>query len=191
VIFSKPEIAAALAYLVEHIDDSRIVEYLGADFLTSECDVISIITALSPPPQRAFDSGIGGGAGITDWLIQDVISYLQSTPDGIVLFEDFNSSPSGLYLNTHKHPPFWHYKGRLFWPVLPDRISYEDVEEPKSWAASRRELIFFTTLPRNLLPGYETHELSIEVFGSMASSVKKIVTDIYDGEGFLEWRRRA
>ena len=52
VTISKPDPMFAIDYLVDHFADSRVVEYLGRGALTSECESISMVTALPRDPAQ-------------------------------------------------------------------------------------------------------------------------------------------
>ena len=191
MIISTVDPTIALDYLVEHLADSRFVQYLGRDTLTSECEDISIVTSSPHPRDARFNSGFGGLAEPCRlWLIQEAISYLQTTSESVALFEDLNSSPSDLYLTKRDHPPFWHHEGRLFWPVLPLKANPRAVEQAKNWAAAMREAVCFSKLPHNMGPAWETRSLTAGEFAFIASSLKCIVTDVFDGEGYMVWNRR-
>ena len=192
MIITTPDTPTALSYLVKHIDDSRLIEYFGSDILIEKCDSITVITASPVPQHTEYDSSFGGLAkpcGI--WLNQKVISYLRSLPNALVLFEDPISLPSDTYVLTQDHPPYWHYKERMFWPVLSTRADYQNVEQSRAWVAGFREIALFTEAPPGLTSVADTCALSPEDFGIIASSLRSIVTDIFDGEGFMEWYRRA
>ncbi len=192
VTISKPDPMFAIDYLVDHFADSRIVQYLGRGALTSECESISMVTALPPRPGADWKTHGGGNAGSPrDWLIQEALSYMQRTPDGIVVFEDLNSSPSDPYLNTYKHPPFWHHEGRLFGPVLPVEVNRHTVEEAQNWGAAMREVACFSQVPRDLKSVFETRSLSDDELEFIVSSIKYILADVFFGEGYIEWRRRV
>ncbi len=181
-----------LAYLIKHLQDSRLVEYLGSNVLNSEFDYIATVTASEPPHEQRFASSFGGKVEpCKTWLIQEVISYLQNVPNAAVLFEDPVSLPSDTVLASREHPPFWHHKDRVFWPVLPFQANHYNVEQAMSWAAGMREIAFFCLVPENLLRSLELRLLSDEDITSIASTITRIVTDVFDGEGYIVWNRRG
>jgi hypothetical protein len=191
IIISRADSSIALGYLAGHLADSRIVQYLGRDTLTSECETISIVTSSPHPGGARLDSGFGGQAApCTAWLIQEAISYLQRTSDGVVLFEDLNSLPTDPYLTKRDHPFFWHYGDRLFWPVTALAADSRAVEQAKNWAGAMREVACFSKVPHNLNSVFETRSLTQDEFGFIASSLRAVVTDVFDGEGYIEWNRR-
>jgi hypothetical protein len=200
VTVSTPNAPAALAYLRQRVDDSRLIEQLGAAFLSSQCGTISLVTTSTPPLNR-FDSGFSGESGpCTDWLIQEAISHLQSAPNAVILFEDPISSASDPYdvslasdpfLAGREHPPYWRYMDRLFWPALPGHADYRTVAQQKAWAAGFRQMIHFTKVPPHLESAFEIRLLSQEELAVVASSLQIIVTDVFDGDGYMQWRRRV
>ncbi len=190
IIISEADPAIALDYLVEHVADSRLVQYLGRDAFVSECENISIVTSSPYPREAKLGSSVGGLAEPCRlWLIQEAVAYLQRTSDGVVLVEDLNSLPSDPYLAKRDHPPFWHYEGRLFWPILPPEANCHAVEQMMGWATAMREVVCFSRVPYMLNLALETRSLAQDEFVFIASSLKSIVTDVFDGEGYLEWVR--
>ena len=191
IIISQVDSTVALDYLVKHLADSRLVQRLGRRTLTSECESMSIATSSPFPPEAKFDFGFGGEASPSRiWLIQEAVSYLQTTPNGVVLFEDLNSLPTDPYLTKRDHPPFWHYEGRLFWPVIAREANSRAVEQAMNWAAAMREVACFAKIRHDRSPVVETQVLSQDEFGFIASSLISIVTDVFDGEGYMKWNRR-
>ena len=190
-INSEADTGTALGYLLEHVADSRLVQYLGRDALTSECKKISVVASLPCPCDAKYGSSIGGIAEPSRlWLIQEAVVYLQGTSDGVVLVEDLNSLPSDSYLANCDHPPFWCYEGRIFWPILPPEATCHAIEQIMGWATGMREVVCFSKVPYKLNLAPETRSLAQDEFVFIASSLKSIVTDVFDGEGYMNWNRR-
>lgn len=183
---------AALGYLLEHVADSRFVQYLGRDTLVSECESMSVVASLHCPRDAKYGSAIGGIAEPSRlWLIQEAVSYLQGTSDGVVLVEDLNSLPNDPCLANRDHPLFWCYEKRIFWPILPPEATCHAIEQMMGWAAGMREVVCFSRVPYELNSAAETRPLTQDEFIFIASSMKTIVTDVFDGEGYMKWSRRS
>ena len=190
IIISNPDSALAVAYLARHLGGSCLMNCFGMDILTSECKSISVATASPPPPGANFHSSIGGASGpCYAWLIQKAISYLQSGPSAVVLFEDLISSPSDEFLANRAHPPFWRYKERIFWPVLAAQANNHNVEESKAWTAGFRTIAYFVEVEPTIAPVLGTRSLSGEELRKVAASLRGVVVDAFDGEGYIDWQR--
>ena len=190
-INSAADTGTAIAYLLEHAADSRLVQYLGQDALISECESISVVASLPCPREAKYGSPIGGKAEPGRlWLIQEAAAYLQETSNGVVLIEDLNSLPSDPYLTKRDHPPFWCYDDRIFWPILPPEATCHAIEQMMGWATAMREFVCFSRVPYKLNLASETRSLTQDEFIFIASSLKTIVTDVFDGEGYMKWYRR-
>jgi hypothetical protein len=191
VVISSPEKEKALEYLALNLQGSLLLEALGPSVLKTECNRIFLVTASDPPPTQDWASGWGAKATLgEDWLIAEVLQYLQSNANGVVLFEDLVSLPGDPGLGSDKCPPLWVFEKRIFWPVLADGADYATVEKALAWSAAFRKIIGFATLPSRSSPTLETKVLSESVFRPLASSITRLVTDIFDGEGFMVWERR-
>jgi hypothetical protein len=165
--------------------------FAGSEILTSECNGVYIITASPVPVNSRFESSFGGKIEpLGRWLTEKAVSYLRSDKNSVVLFEDPISSSSDPYLRTREHPSFWEFDGRIFWPVLSADANAADVERIKSWAAGFRDIVFFSKAPPSLISDSGTRLLSREQFSSLAAAFDCIITDIFHGEGYIEWGRR-
>jgi hypothetical protein len=187
VVFSTVERDKALAYLVDCLKGSPLVERLGVVF--PECGDVTLVTATEPPPGQDFFSG-WGSSSCGQWLIEEIVRYQQDTPDSLVLFEDIVSRPSDSYLKNHQHPPFWCYGERVFWPVLPGEANRHSAQQAMAWSAGMRTIAIFSRLPAGFPLPTGTLVLSGEAVEQIASSLSRLVTDVFDGEGFVDWRRR-
>jgi hypothetical protein len=122
-------------------------------------------------------------------LIQKAISHLRSAPNAAVLFEDPVSLSSDAGLARRNPPPLWEFGSRIFWPVLSTQADPGSVERARDWVAGFREIVCFVEVPRGLALRLESRVLSQEEFGFIASSLRSLVTDVFDGEGYMEWLR--
>ena len=190
VRYSSPNVSEAIAYLEEHIGDSRILEQLGTGPPLAEMGTLRIVTASPFPPLADLRAQFGGKTGPCEkWLVQKAVDYLSCSLDHLVLFEDPVSAPTDSFALERNHPPFWTYEGRVYWPVLTDDV--ESIERSKSWVAGFRDIVFFARLPFDRSSASCDRQLSEQEFGAIASSVTWIVTDVFRGQGYLEWQRRA
>jgi hypothetical protein len=187
---SRVEVVVAASYILEHIGDSQLIQTLGFGLLTSQCRAAHIVAARGPVPGSKWDSGIGGDAGpVREWLIQESISYLARDAERAVLFVDLVSSPSDPKPAHRDRPPFWHHRGEVFWPVVAASSRHCDVARAMAWNAGFRQMAWFSRIPLPLVPIAETVALSESEFSLMVSSVERIITDVFDGEGYLDWMR--
>ena len=193
VITSSPsDGASALAYLDESLQGSLLVNQLGIASFHSECGVIDLITDSTPPVGHDFFTGWGGQARpCDDWLIQETLDYLRNDSDAVVLFEDVVSSPSDPYLCRHPHPVYWQYHNRILWPVVTSSADYHSVEQAMAWSASIRTIVIFSRLPSDFSFPIGSQELPDRVFQHIATSIVRLMTDIFDGEGYMVWCRRS
>ena len=190
-IISEADTGTAIGYLLEHVGDSRFVESLGRDALISECENISVVASLPCPRDAKYGATIGGLAKPSRlWLVQEAVRYLQGASDGVVLVEDLNSLPSDPYLTNRDHPPFWCYGDRIFWPILPPEATCHAVVKMMDWATAMREVVCFSKVPHKLNLAAEMRSLTQGEFAALASSLNSIVTNVFDGEGYMKWDRR-
>jgi hypothetical protein len=191
IIITTPDLTAALEYLWQHLNDNPLITLLGSEFLVHQCRSVTTVTTMEPRSRVDFSKAIGGTMEpCYKWFDQRALSFLEKTADGVVLFGDFVSSPIDPVLETRKHPPFWQYENRLFWPVVSMEASQTHVREAQAWAAAMREMACFCRAPDHLRSNFVTRNLTVEEFRTMAFSVTSIVTDVFDGEGYMEWRRQ-
>jgi hypothetical protein len=66
----------------------------------------------------------------------------------------------------------------------------QNVEETMAWAAPIR-VIALTRIPPELTEDLGTIDLSDQQFRQIASSIERLVIDVFDGEGFMVWERKA
>lgn len=182
----------ALEYLENWLDVSPLVQQLGLHRLSSECGRLELVCGSTPPPNQDYSLGWGqDGTLTTSWLNRQILDDLDHSPDSLVLLEDISSSPSDTFLTTRSHPPYLSFNGRVFWPIFDSISNADTVESAQSWCAAFRKIIIFTEFPIQLSRPLETSMLDEEAFESIASTTTRIVTDIFDGEGYLDWQRRS
>src|SRR4051812_33543407 len=118
IVLSVADREPALAYLVDHLRGSPLVELLGIPTLLSECSAVTLVTSSEPPPGLNLSSAWGGKiAPPQQWLITEILQYVRKSTKSLVLLEDANSSPRDPYLATREHPPFWYCENTVYWPV--------------------------------------------------------------------------
>lgn len=190
VIVSKPNPAAALAYLADRLDGSPLYEFLGRETLAFQCARIAVITASLPAAGTSFDASFGGRAGPCDqWLAQTGVTHLRSAGSAAVLFEDPISSLSDPNLQADRHAPFWFYKERIFLPVLAEQANGDHVARAMAWVAGFHQMAYFVEVPTELRSAGKATSLSEAHFRTIAASITRIAIDIFDGEGYMEWVR--
>ena len=182
----------ALEYLENWLDVSPLVRQLGLGRLSSECGRLELVCGSTPPPSQDYSSGWGAdGTLTTPWLTRQILDCLEHSPDSLVLLEDISSSPSDTFLTTRTHPPYLSFNGRVFWPIFDSIANADSIEKIRSWCAAFREIVIFTKFPVQLSRPLETSMLFEKAFESIAFTTSRIITDVFDGEGYLDWHRRS
>jgi hypothetical protein len=185
-VVSSPSREKALAYIVESLQSSLLAQQLGTVF--PEKGALALVTASDPPAGVDYFTD-WSKSSCTDWLINEIANYVKFYPNSIVLFEDIVAAPSDPYLSAHDHPPFWCYQGRVFWPVTPSGNTEHTVEQAIAWCAGFRTIAGFSSLPNGVSLPFRTHLLSQTDFQHIASSITRLVTDVFDGGGYMVWER--
>lgn len=187
VTIRSPDRAKAVAYLVNHLQGSPLMERLALPTSSLERGNFFLVTTSEPPRELDFLVSWGGNTiPPTNWLVQEIILHLSISSNSLVLLEDSNSSPNDPYLRTQEHPPIWSYQNTIYWPILKAEAP-DKVEQVMAWAAGWRELITFTKRPTCWTAQLESVVLPEKAIQQMASSTTRLVTDVFDGEGFLVW----
>lgn len=184
-VVASPGRKKALLYLAECFEGSLLAQQLGAGFI--EQGDLRLVTTSIPPAGVDYDTD-WSKSSCTQWLVGEITDYLKLSPKSIVLFEDSVSSPSDPYLSKHEHPAFWCYQEKVFWPVIPDRTE-QSIGKVMAWSGGTRSIAGFLTLPDNCSLPAGTQLLSHTEFQQMASSITRLVTDVFDGGGYLVWKR--
>jgi hypothetical protein len=185
-VFSRPEHKTALRYLSACFHSSMLTQQLGTVF--PDQGGIALVTGSEPPDGVDYYSD-WSNCSCTDWLIDEVVGYLQQSSGSIVLFEDTVSSPFDPYLTAKEHPPCWSYHERLFWPVTSVGVTYHNAEQAIAWAAGRRIIGAFSNWPGGFPLPLGSHLLSDSEFRHIGSSINKLVTNVYDDGGYMVWKR--
>ena len=192
VVQSVTNLKAALDYLVFRVEgNGAIATRFGIPTLYAECAGIDLVTSSAPPLNQDFFIAWGGEAGpCEEWLINEVLEFLAYDPRHVVLFDDYCSSPSDPGLMIREHPPFWSYRERILWPVTCESANNDSVEQAMIWAPGMYSIVNFCRLPTGLPSTMESRSLSDRDFVEIATSLNFLATDVFDGGGFMVWKRR-
>ena len=193
MVRSEIALSHASEFLRLRLERSRLVRWMGLDRLHGECQNISLMTSpVAPPPDQDFNAGWGGSRlAPDDWLTDYTVSYVNASTNVLVLFEDLVSTPSDPVLATSSHPNYWYFEETLFWPTIAAAADRETVTQMKSWAAAINEIVILAKLPASLNGVATTRELSKVEMSEIAASITHVVTDVYDGEGYMIWERKS
>lgn len=181
----------ALQYLTAHLQGSVHVDQLGIDVLMNQCESIAVVCSPGLPPQQSFEMGWGGKrSDAVNWLISTVGDYLINSPHHVVLVEDAVASPKD-YILKNAGVPFWSFQERVLWPITPSMADHQTIQRVFAWAAGGREVIGFGTYPTGNPDSIKDTELTESMVTQLAESLTALVTDIYDGEGYMIWKTRS
>lgn len=183
-VVSSPSREKALPYISDALKGSLLAQHLGTAF--PEQGNLTLVTASVPPAGVDYFTD-WSKSSCTDWLTGEIADYLKLRPDSVVLFEDIVSSRTDPYLLTHEHPAYWCYQDRVFWPVTPTGITLHTVEQVMAWSGGTRTIAGFSTFPTDYSLPLGTHVLSRFEFEHIASSITRLVTDVFDGGGYMVW----
>lgn len=186
-VVSSPGREKALPYISDGLKGSLLAQQLGTVF--PEQGNLTLVTASVPPAGVDYFTD-WSKSSCTDWLIGEIADYLKLRPNSIVLFEDIVSSRTDPYLLTHEHPPYWCYQERVFWPVTSKGITQHTVEQVMAWSAGTRIIAGFSTLSTDCSLPLGTDVLSRIEFQHIAASLTRLVTDVFDGGGYMIWERQ-
>ena len=184
-----PERTHALAYLEHWLDVSPLVTELGISRLSVECGHLGLVCGSQVPRSIDYSSGWGGDrTALEKWLTAEILTYLDGSPNRLVLLEDIASVPGALVAETNR-PPFLSFEDRVYWPIGRLDAKTGSYDEARAWCAAFREIIHFTEYPRQMGHPLQTTELDENAFHSLAAATTRIVTDVCDGECYLDWKR--
>lgn len=188
-IVSSPSRDKALPFISDRLGGlSLLAQHLGSTF--PEQGDLTLVTASVPPAGADYFTG-WRTSSCSDWLYRDIAHYLTLRPNSIVLFEDFCSSPTDPDMITHEQPPYWCYQERVFWPVTSKGIALHTVEQVMAWSAGFIIIAGFSTFPTEYSLPLGNHVLSNMEFQHVTSSLTRLVTNVYDGGGYMAWERRS
>lgn len=185
-VVSSPDHETALHYISECLEGSLLVEQLGAVF--PEQGNLTVVTASVPPLGVNYFTDCCKSS-CTDWLIGVIADFLKLVRNSVVLFEDIITLPSDKYLSGRERPPYWCYQGRVFWPITQKGIMQHTVDQAMTWSAGFRTIAGFSTLATDYSLPVGTHVLSHTEFYHIAASITQVVTDVFDGGGYMIWGR--
>lgn len=185
-VVSSPAREKALPYISDCLKGSLLTQQLGTAF--PEQGNLTLVTASVPPAGVDYFTDWSKSSS-TDWLISEIADYLKLQPKSIVLFEDIVSLPSDTYLSTHECPPYWRYQERVFWPVTLTGNTQHAIAQAMAWSAGFRTIAGFSTFPNDRPLPVGAYWLSPVEFQNIASSITRLVTDVFDGGGYLVWHR--
>jgi hypothetical protein len=181
----------ALDYLTSHLHGSLLFSYLPEHVLFDECLGLEMVGAENVP-NLDYRHGWGGKAATAnEWLEAELVNYLHGDPDNMGMIEDACATPTDPGLTAGAAGPVWSYQNRVLWPIDQKMANRETVAKALSWGLTgRRQVIAFGKSPainQNFTPVVVT-ERQVSDF---AKSIRVLVIDVFDGEGYLLWQRKA
>lgn len=184
VVMSLPARHEAVDYVSEILEYSPLALRAGRGFL--EHGSITLVTASNPPSEIDYSSDLCIPS-CADWLIDNVVDYLKQSHESVVLFEDIVSSPSDAYFRAHDHPPYWCYQDRVFWPAKRIEATHHTVGQVMSWSGGFRVIAWFSRFVGDTTALSDSRVLSHTEMQQIASSISRVVTDVFGGGGYLVW----
>jgi hypothetical protein len=150
---------------------------------------MAIIAAPGMPELQDFRFGWGGNRGISvDWLVSEVLFHLRATRTNMCILEDVCGSSSEPDLAAGAAGPAWFHQDRVFWPITQNMATIELIKKAFDWGlVGRPALIAFCSEPRSTQDLAHTLEVPETLLEELANSTVRLVTDIFDEEGYLEW----
>ena len=149
----------------------------------------TVVAGSEPPPNADYYTDCCRNS-CNEWLIKEVLVYLTQPSNPIVLFEEFASSPAGEIEFTYRAgPPYVVYEKRVFWPLTSTEASHHSVEQAMSWSVTFRKLAIFSVLQKETTRPQDLRMLSTQMLHDVGLSITRLVTDVYDGGGFMVWNR--
>lgn len=182
-----PTRPGAAEYLRSWLDISPLASDIGLHRIL-DTDVILHCNSI-PPEDYDYELAYSRDDSLcSDWLRTEIANHLNANCDSLVMLEDTVSAPSDPFLLRNEHPIYWSFKDRMFWPVLGSGMQLEQIESIESWMSSFRQIVFFSRLPSSLKLPDASGEISGEALSSIGKLTTRIMTDVFRGNGYLEWR---
>lgn len=182
---TRPTREHAAIHIVDRFKESLLLQQLGTTF-PNQGDLTLVTTSTIPKNLDYFSDY--SMPSCTPWLVNEVANYCKQSPNAVVICEDMVSLPSDPYILTHEHPPFWQYREKLFWPVGSMSVRQFPVEEVIAWSNAPIVAGFVFLQVDGLLP-LNTRLLSLTEFEILCLSMTKLVTQVFDGGGWLVWEK--
>ena len=187
LFFSSPEQAMAREYMLDSFDRSPMMRLIEGIFRRQ--GHFTLVTRSEPPPNADYYTDWSNHS-CDDWLISNVLIYLSQPSNTVVLFEEFDALSGGKIEFTYRAgPPYFVYGNRVFWPVTSAEASNYSVAQAMSWSVTFRKLAIFSLLPNEMTFPRNLNTLSEDMLREVGLSITRLVTDVYDGGGFMVWNR--
>ena len=158
--------------------------------LNSTWQPIELTCLSNPPPNEDFSyDAIGDREPIVLWLFDEILEYLQNSQSGLVLLEDIVSEPDEKFYKTHPPPPYLFLEDEVFWPIYDYDSGRAHIEEIKSWCGAFQEIYLFTEKYSGFSLPLKTTGLCKEKSNEISSSITRIIVKVFQGGGYLDWKR--
>lgn len=170
-------------YLLESFEGSPIIERMSNIF-PKEGNLLIASHSMPPPSLDLLSDWETHPCG--DWIVKRIQSFCSRTKNGVVLSEDIE--PISVDKNVDRpdggEPA---NQRRLYWPITAIDCLAEDIEQVLSLRSTFRLRLFFAILD------IKCHEVDVgsvvntDNIGAIADSVTEVITDVYQGAGYIVW----
>lgn len=181
----------AIGYLLAHVKGSVLAELLGQSIIKDECETVAVVVPESRPVPSEYNQGIGGGANaVHEWLAACIFQYVHSDERCYVLLEDSVSIRGDHALAGNRPSPILYFENGIIWPVGHSVQSVEQVDTILKWACGYRDVVMFTEASAAIRNYREDVSLTKDDLNAIVSNTNRLITDAFDGDGYVMWKRR-
>jgi hypothetical protein len=186
------ESSEALSYLAAHLKGTILLEYLDPAMLGVECGLLEIVCSPRAPHGQDLRFGFGGRrCDATTWLADEIAAYLRANTLAICMVEDPCARRSDTKLFAQAAGVARFYRDRVLWMIGHDMADSGVVQNALRWYLSGRpEIVAFAKGLTPLSQSAGHSAISRPELRRIARSIVRVVTDIFDEEGYLVWNRR-
>jgi hypothetical protein len=192
-INTQTELATSLAYFADHLNGSLLFDHLGTGVLQNECLDMQIVCAPGKPPHQDYRYGWGASLSIaTDWVIAEIARFLHADKVNTCIIEDPCGEPSDPGLTSGAAGPVWFYQNHVLWPITRSMAKPPVIRKSLEWGlAGKPHIIGFFQSPGYAQEVSSGPIISNELLIEITDSMRRLVTDVFDGEGYLVWNRNT
>ena len=191
-IEAEAERARTLAFMAKRVDWKVLFGCLGRRAFEDECLEIKIVCSPGLPPGQEYRFGwLGHRSDAEEWLFAEICRHLEARAGNLVVIEDPCGHPSDPGLTSGAVSPPWFYRERVLWPITVEYANVASLGKIFAWGdtwCARTNRVF---PPLGCGASASTdHVVSDELLRDIGSSMTRLVTDVFDGEGYLVWERK-
>jgi hypothetical protein len=189
-IQSETERSRALDYMSRRLGGTILYDHLDPRMLLDQYCGLRVICAGGKPELQDYRYGWGGKASIAnDWLVSEVLQHLLADELNMCILEDICRRASDPKLMTGADGPAWSHQDRVFWPITQNKATSELIEKALRWGLiGRVYVIAFCGEPKSMPCLRDSTEISESALTEIGKSTTRLVTDIFDQEGYLDVR---